>query len=176
MKAKSMCSLPPDARAVRWPEGCRRMAGCEPASNRDPVRFRSSSLIGVEYDCRGRVPIGADWDPSHSGVFSGYFSWLRQYWLGSRFGADSQPMARMPRATVIPMPRAPASFLTNCSDFLKGWPGRRLSLNWQREARAKACGPISRLVCAACGDEDQISNTAPRVRRAPESAPEVLSH
>src|SRR5205823_13042151 len=67
---------------------------CEPASNRDPVRFRSSSLIGVEYDCRSRVPIGADWDPSHSGVFSGYFSWLRQYWLGSRFGADSQGASR----------------------------------------------------------------------------------
>jgi DNA helicase II / ATP-dependent DNA helicase PcrA len=55
------------------------------------------------------------------------------------------------------MPRAPASFLTNCSDSSKGPPGRRPSLNWQQEARAKACGSISRLACAACGDEDQIS-------------------
>src|SRR5947209_15918515 len=78
-------------------------------------------------------------------------------------------MARMPRATVMSMLRAPASFLTNCSESLKRWHGRRLSLNWHREARAKACGSISRLACAACGDEDQISNVAPRGRRARKS-------
>ena len=54
---------------------------------------------------------------------------------------------------VMSMPRAAASFLTNCLDSSKGRLGRRLSLNWPR-TRAKACGSISRLACVACGAED----------------------
>jgi ATP-dependent exoDNAse (exonuclease V) beta subunit len=34
--------------------------------------------------------------------------------------SGSSPMARMSRTTVMSMPRAAASFLTDCSDFLKG--------------------------------------------------------
>src|SRR3954469_5278781 len=54
------------------------------------------------------------------------------------------------------MPRAAASFLTSCSDSSKGWRGRRPTLNWRSEARARACGSMSRLACAGCGAEDQI--------------------
>jgi 3-hydroxyisobutyrate dehydrogenase-like beta-hydroxyacid dehydrogenase len=36
------------------------------------------------------------------------------------FRSGSSPMARMSRTTVMSMPRASASFLTDCSDFLKG--------------------------------------------------------
>ena len=63
------------------------------------------------------------------------------------------------------MPRAPALFLTNCSDSSKGRPGRRRSLNWRREARAKAYGSISPLACAACGAEGQIATVVQPARK-----------
>jgi hypothetical protein len=41
-----------------------RSADCEPASNPDPTRIRSISLIGAKNHCTGGVPIGADRDPA----------------------------------------------------------------------------------------------------------------
>src|SRR5438874_9889695 len=55
------------------------------------------------------------------------------------------------------MLRAAVSFLTSCSDSSKRQRGRTPTLNWRREVRAKVCGSMSRLACAACGAEDQIA-------------------
>src|SRR5437762_534127 len=55
------------------------------------------------------------------------------------------------------MLRAAVSFLTSCSDSSKRQRGRTPPRNWRRGARAKAYGSMSRLVCAACGAEDQIA-------------------
>src|SRR5271169_2766006 len=66
------------------------------------------------------------------------------------------------------MPRAAVSFLTSCSDSSKGWRGQRPTLNWRSEARARAYGSMSRLACAACGAEDQISLVVqPAITSAP---------
>src|SRR4029077_20550359 len=82
-------------------------------------------------------------------------------------------MARMPRAIAMFMGRAGASLPTSCSDSSNGRPGRRLNLNWRREARAKAYGSISPLACAGCGAEGQIATVVQPARKT--AATKVLA-
>ena len=78
-------------------------------------------------------------------------------WAVKRYRADLASTSRTRKGTAMSMPRAAASFLTSCLDSSTKWRGRAPTLNWRREARAKAFGSMSRLACAACGAEDQIA-------------------
>jgi hypothetical protein len=65
-----------------------RSPPCQTASNRVPARFLSYLPdASFQNPLQRGVLFGADRAP-HIWCFSGYFSWLRQFWLGSRFGAD----------------------------------------------------------------------------------------
>ena len=68
--------------------------GCESGLKRDPTSDRPQLVDTLkEIFISGGVPIDADREPT-PGVFSRDLSYLVQFRLGSRFGADSQADGR----------------------------------------------------------------------------------